>query len=334
MSGILQEDRLDWMELDNTEKKTSPPRPVQDPEHTEAITDGGVNSTSSSWRRRTGHFHPILICISGPQRGVRLRLQEKETVIGRSRSVDFQISDAGASRRHVLVSYENHDAADELPVCFVEDLESRNGTELNGKKIESRTRLAERDRITIGRTVLGFFLRDEEELLQEESIYEQATRDLLTGLHNRRQMVAFMRHYFERAQRGTSDLCLLFVDADHFKAVNDNYGHLVGDEVLRHMARLLSNHCRSSDLIARWGGEEVAIVLPDTLLDHASQLAERLRRAIDESVVRTAEESVSFTISIGGTQLRPTDTLDTLFQRADENLYLAKEGGRNICVVK
>lgn len=274
-------------------------------------------------------FRPVLICTNGPQRGRRFKLEQLETVLGRSREADFLIDDHGASRKHIKIIYENFQNPKEQPQCFLEDLQSRNGTELNGKAVKTRMKLEERDRIMIGRTTVGYFYRDEGELMQDESLYENATRDPLTGLDNRRHFLSLVKHYFAKSSRRQIEFSLLLADVDRFKSINDTYGHQVGDEALRHLSRVIIAVCRDSDLIARWGGEEIAIGLPDTVAKDALLLAERLRVNVERSPLATGETKVPMTISIGVTSLQENDNLDDLFARADKHLYEAKKAGRN-----
>lgn len=274
-------------------------------------------------------FHPILICMAGEARGQRYRLQRRETIMGRSRSCDVHLTDGGTSRSHCRITWENWDRTRETPMCYVEDLGSRNGTELNGVIIKGRMQLTERDRITIGRTILGFFLRDTEELLQDESLYVNATRDALTGLDNRYQMLSHLKHYMALASRRQIDLCLLLIDVDHFKSVNDTHGHPIGDVALQHLAGVLSRCSRESDLVARWGGEEFAISTPDSTLPNALRFAERLRQTVQDSPLVVGDLTIKMTISVGVALLGETDTLQVFFDKADKALYEAKQGGRN-----
>src|SRR5690606_32297528 len=128
--------------------------------------------------REKGAVHPVLISMAGAQRGLRFPINKHETILGRSRNCDFQLNDPGSSRQHIRITYENHAERNEVPSCYVEDLQSRNGTELNGAPLNKKVPLCERDRIKIGRTVLGFFFRDDEELIQEETLYNSATKDM------------------------------------------------------------------------------------------------------------------------------------------------------------
>src|SRR5690606_15615259 len=138
-------------------------------------------------------FRPVLICLSGELRGQRRPLDSRTLIIGRGSSADWHIDDGITSRTHAQITYENVDDPRSMPRCYVEDLGSRNGTELNGKQIEGPTRLVERDRLLVGSTVIGFYVRDSDELQNEMSLYHSATKDPLTALDNRRQLQATVR---------------------------------------------------------------------------------------------------------------------------------------------
>jgi len=315
-------------------------RPLDEPTgdtHAGGTSDSSGTDPGASPSHRSGTrfgpslFRPVLIGISGPSRGSNIPLVKSKTVLGRSGSADFRLNDSGSSRAHAQIVYENIELPNEVPRCYIEDMKSRNGTEVNGRKISGRVRLQERDRITIGRTVLGYFLRDDAELRYDESLYELATRDPLTGLDNRRQLLALLRSHLARASRTKSPLTFLLVDADHFKNVNDTYGHDVGDEALKFLSRILRASSRDSDLVSRWGGEEFGLALPDTRPADARALAERIRKAVASSELVLGTRTLRLTISIGASDFRPGDTVDTLFRRADEHLYRAKQNGRNRC---
>lgn len=155
---------------------------------------------------------------------------------------------------------------------------------------------------------------------------ELATQDMLTKLANRFQFDKVLNHSINLAVRSGRPLSMLLVDIDHFKEVNDRYGHLTGDGVLVGVARILTDSVRKSDVVARWGGEELVVLLPDSELSSALKLAEILRKRIEESVFSPVEK---VTCSIGAVQWREGETTDDLFHRVDEKLYTAKEGGRN-----
>lgn len=161
-------------------------------------------------------------------------------------------------------------------------------------------------------------------------LVELATTDVLTGLKNRRYFMETASQEFERARRYQTPLSLLMLDADHFKSINDRYGHPVGDEALKALAEHGQRQLREMDLFARLGGEEFAILLPQTDLNAARTVAERVRQSIAAQPVAAEESTVSFTVSIGLAQLEASTTnLDELLRQADAALYQAKENGRN-----
>src|SRR5581483_4332709 len=164
----------------------------------------------------------------------------------------------------------------------------------------------------------------------EESI-ELAVTDALTGLHNRRYMETHLKLLAEQAREGGRPLSVVLVDIDNFKSVNDTYGHAVGDNVLREFATRFRRNTRAVDLACRIGGEEFAIVMPDTELERACQVGERLRECIASEPFQTdCDTSLEITASVGIATLDGADcSIDALFRRADQALYVAKRGGRN-----
>ncbi len=153
-----------------------------------------------------------------------------------------------------------------------------------------------------------------------------AITDHLTGLYNRRYLFSRFREEFEKVKRLNTSLCCIMADIDHFKAVNDRYGHLAGDEVLKQVAQLLKSMVRAYDIVGRYGGEEFLVILPETRLEDARYLAERIRVRVKEEVTATAP----ITISLGVTMMLSGDEgLDDIIKRADKQLYLAKNGGRD-----
>lgn len=165
----------------------------------------------------------------------------------------------------------------------------------------------------------------QEKLLEIESI---SNTDMLTAIANRKKLDAELEKEVARTSRYRQPLSLVMFDIDHFKLVNDNFGHKVGDEVLKAMAHIVSRNLRSIDCFARWGGEEFMIVLPGLERDEAVGVAEKLRLLIAESM---PEQLPAITCSFGVTQYRKAETTGSLLQRVDDLLYQAKKSGRN-CV--
>jgi two-component system cell cycle response regulator len=189
-----------------------------------------------------------------------------------------------------------------------------------------RNELLARVRTQIKRKGHADYLRDR----LEESV-ELALTDALTGLHNRRYMEAHLAALAAQAQSGGRPLALVLVDIDNFKSINDTHGHDAGDSILRQFATRLRRNTRGIDLVCRIGGEEFVILMPDSGVERACQLGERLREAIAaEPFQRAGEPLLSVTASVGIAALDPAHgSLEGLFKRADQALYVAKRGGRN-----
>ena len=168
-----------------------------------------------------------------------------------------------------------------------------------------------------------------------EGVQRLARTDSLTGLFNRRHFFAAAQQEYERTKRYRHQLSVIMIDIDHFKAVNDTYGHAVGDQVLRGIARLVVEDQRSVDVIGRIGGEEFVILLPETAPSDARNAAERLRRTIENSKFDTSAGPIGVTVSLGIASLpqRGEVTLQRLLDNADEALYQSKAAGRNRVVV-
>lgn len=158
---------------------------------------------------------------------------------------------------------------------------------------------------------------------------ELARIDPLTGLFNRRAFIEQGGQALATAQRSDRPLSLVIIDIDHFKSINDRFGHAVGDQAIQAVARLLQDTCRRGDVVARWGGEEFILLLPETNRSQATFLAERLRQKIEETPLRTGDTAITLTASMGVAARDRHPSLDTLVSEADSQLYRAKECGRN-----
>jgi diguanylate cyclase (GGDEF)-like protein len=273
--------------------------------------------------------HPdraTLTVLSGPDAGATFSLDAAETTLGRSRHSSIPIDELSVSRNHARIV---RDA--EGRYC-VEDLGSTNGTFVSGRRIKQAP-LRSGDRLQIGREcVLRFAMVDEIEDTMQRRLYETASRDTLTGLLNRRALFERLSTEVAHATEVGGDLGLLMVDVDHFKRVNDTFGHVAGDQVLRAVAMTGTQALRAGDVLARYGGEELAVVARGADKASALALAERFRRMISELRVEVGGGAVGMTVSIGVAVLsecpRWTNGLD-LVALADERLYMAKNGGRN-----
>ena len=192
--------------------------------------------------------------------------------------------------------------------------------------------LAARVRTQIKRKRYTDFLRD-----NLDHSLELAVTDQLTGLHNRRYMSGQLGALVTRAARGGDPVSALMIDIDHFKKINDSFGHDIGDEVLREFAVRLASNVRAVDLPVRYGGEEFTVIMPDTKIEDAQRIAERIRLHVAGSPFRVSngDELLMVTISIGvAATVGPDDTAEALIKRADEAVYEAKAAGRNMVIAK
>jgi len=164
------------------------------------------------------------------------------------------------------------------------------------------------------------------------ALSSRLNEDYLTQLMNRRGLARAFQQEATRSDRGEGPMCVALLDIDNFKHLNDRLGHAVGDQALVHLSRVLRESIRPTDSIARWGGEEFVVVMPDAGLEVASSVAERLRRKVAGAavVLNDATRELTVTVSVGVAVMSgPRDTVDDLLRRADEGLYAAKRKGRN-----
>ena len=234
----------------------------------------------------------------------------------------------------------SEEATRNLPILAVVDIDERpklvRALDLGVNDVLSRPidtlELSARVRSQIKRKRYSDFLRN-----NLDHSLELAITDQLTGLHNRRYMAGQLQALVGRATRGGDSVALLLIDIDHFKTINDSFGHDVGDEVLREFAVRLATNVRAVDLACRHGGEEFVVVMPDTTVDAAERIAERLRRTVAGAPFRVmgGGHTLSVTISIGvAATTTGSDTPDALLKRADDGVYEAKAAGRNKVIAK
>ncbi len=158
---------------------------------------------------------------------------------------------------------------------------------------------------------------------------QQAHIDPLTQIANRRSMMKHLEGEYSRAIRNQESMCLLLIDVDHFKEINDVHGHHIGDEVLKSISELFVNRLRKQDVVSRWGGEEFLILLPQTTQHSAIEVAETIRKRVEEFTLEEAEKEVAITISIGVWAVNLEESIDDAIQQVDKLLYQAKHQGRN-----
>jgi two-component system cell cycle response regulator len=276
--------------------------------------------------QQTQSAYLIVISAKSPAGiGRMIKLDKAETVLGRSNESSFQVEDDGISRKHVKI------AIGPGGQYQVVDLGSTNGTFLNGSRVDLAA-LQDGDKIQIGsNTVLKFSLQDQLEEQYQKSIYESATRDGLTRTFNKKYFLDTLKKEFAYCLRHRVPLSLVMFDVDHFKKVNDTYGHQAGDFVLTRIAQRIHETIRTEDVFARYGGEEFALMLRETAEDKAFICAERCRRAVDMTDFNFNGTPMKVTISLGVTTLLDSDFAqpEELIAAADRYLYRAKHGGRN-----
>ena len=269
-----------------------------------------------------------LIVLAGTNVGAVYRLDNKETFLGRSQGCEIILGDTGISRQHAKLTLLGDSE------ILLQDLGSTNGTFVDEDRVTSLV-LSDGDRFQLGGTsLLKFSVSDEVEESFQRQLYESSVRDGLTGLHNRKHFDERMESEFGFAARHGSVLSLILVDIDHFKNVNDTYGHQAGDVVLRAVAQALKQNMRAEDIVARYGGEEFGVIARGITADNAIIFASRMRELVEGMVVEAEDQMITVTISLGVSTYLPDvfPDQDSLIAAADRALYEAKETGRN-CVV-
>ena len=274
-----------------------------------------------------------LVVINGADLGKKYVLAQTSTVIGRSSKVDIQVDEESISRSHAVI--DNYG-----DTVIARDLESTNGTYVNDLPVREK-RLIDGDQIKIGRTIFKFLSGSNIEAQYHDEIYRLTTTDGLTQIYNKRYFLKEMEREMSRSLRYERALSLVMCDIDHFKGINDTYGHLAGDHILRQVAKRVMTHIRRDDIFARYGGEEFALLLPEIGKVDAAKLAEKLRRLIEAEPFRFDNISIPVTLSMGVADLDeylqvqqtspdPNDISPFVFIKlADDRLYEAKKTGRN-----
>jgi two-component system cell cycle response regulator len=267
----------------------------------------------------------LLTCVSEPCRGRIFTVKSGVNILGRAVGADICIPAASVSRLHAQIAATAGN-------YVLTDLGSTHGTMCDGEPVLDSVVLHHGSRIVVGGAViLVFCIEDAIERRMRSTFYELATRDPLTNAHNRRFFSERLESEWPWAVRHAKPCALLVLDLDHFKRVNDTWGHRAGDKVLGEFARAVTGAIRGEDVFARVGGDEFALLCRVTDLEQASALAERIRALVEGFEVGWNSEHISTTVSIGvATSMDPgVESPEALVQRADERLYAAKAEGRN-----
>jgi len=283
----------------------------------------------------SGSSHPppvkasraVLTVQSGPEAGRVVPLaMEKPNTLGRGEECTVPFADARLSRLHARIGV----AAGRWVLT---DEGSTNGTILNGSRVDGHSQLDDGARILLAGTVslrFSFVTEDEERALTR--VYDAAMRDGLTGVYNRKALEERLASEVAFAVRHSAALSICMLDVDDFKSVNDTFGHLAGDAVIREVAARLARAVRTEDVVGRWGGEEFIVVARDISLDQAAQLAERLRKTVCGDAVVSDGQPITVSASFGVAAISccgERKDVRALLRIADERLYAAKRTGRN-----
>lgn len=298
-------------------------QPIEVP-RTRIATDQGI--TRISLRKLPESVNGIgdecLVVLYGGSIGRKYDLYGEEILIGRDPLNHIVIEVDSVSRNHARIVSDGDRR-------YVEDLDSTNGTYVADQQI-SRGALRSGDLLRVGDVIFKYLAGQDIEAAYHEEIYRMTISDGLTSIANLRYLQEFLERELARSRRYGRDLSVILIDIDHFKAVNDSLGHLCGDYVLRELCQLLARRVRREELLARYGGEELLLVLPETTVEGAASYGERLRAMVEAHRFVFEGHTVAVTVSMGvagfaANMARPRD----LIRVADERLYHAKRNGRN-----
>ena len=272
--------------------------------------------------------HGVLFVLGGPRAGTIYPLDEPIMNLGRGPSCQIPLQDEGVSRLHARILRTDEG-------FILEDAGSRNGTYCQGIRLTAPKRLQEGDRINLGATTaFRFSLQDRTEFHAIRQTLELMNHDPLTDLLNRRELEERFDVELAYARRHSTPLTILLIDIDNFKDVNDDYGHLIGDRVLREAANTLTKALRMEDVFGRYGGDEFALAVRGIDSEGITTLAERMRSYVEQMVLGANGRELKVTISVGGAMLLPRHKeVGALLHEADSALYEAKKLGRNRAII-
>jgi len=264
----------------------------------------------------------VLIHPPGPNLGRRYVLDRTFINIGRESSNDIVLDRDSVSRRHARIALRNGERV-------LIDLGSTNGTYVNDRQIQEH-RLRSGDQLKVGNSILKYLSGQDVEQAYHEEIYKMTIMDGLTQIYNKRYFIESLERELARAKRYGRALSLIMFDIDFFKGINDTYGHLAGDHILKELAQLVKGRTRSEEIVARYGGEEFVVLVPETDNAGATALAEQLRKLVEARTYSFEGEKIPVTISLGVASLTTQDwSVAEFIKASDERLYVAKRTGRN-----
>ena len=235
---------------------------------------------------------PCMVMIRGDFIGQVYEVSNEVTMIGRGDDVDLVVNDSSISRKHAMITQQSEG-------FFLSDLGSTNSSFVNKEQVDDPLPLTEGDKVAIGQVVFKFTYQDEADTEYHVMLRNMAIKDGLTRIYNKRYFTEVLGKECDYNRRHKIGLCLIIFDIDHFKQINDTWGHPAGDFVLKNLAQLIDNEARGYDLFARYGGEEFVILLRGAPLEAAIKLAERVRVEIEEHVFTYDELDLKITVSLG-----------------------------------
>ncbi|MEO1524942.1 MAG: GGDEF domain-containing protein [Planctomycetota bacterium] len=307
-------------------------------------TEVDVVSTSAGPDTQPGcllQIHPVAM------NGGLIRLGDQEIIVGRDDNCGLPLCDRSASRRHAAISHVQTDA-------FVRDLGSTNGTWVNDIRTGAEPfRLVAGDRVRFGTHVFKYLSANDIETQYHAAAYAMMTRDGSTGTLNKQSLFDHFDREISRAILRRRSLSLILLDVDYFKSVNDRYGHLAGDEVLRELCGKIHSRISDEALFARFGGEEFAILLPEEASNSAGEIAEGIREVIEATEFETCGGVIRVTVSLGVAEMEEVlhlievddnrskrserfrnELRSEMLECCDQRLYRAKTAGRNRVVIE
>lgn len=270
---------------------------------------------------------PVLVVISGKPLGKSFFLTKDTIILGRDLTVEISIPETSISRKHTEFKVVPQG-------ILLNDLGSTNGTYVNDQKVDSAI-LNDGDLIRCGSTILKFLKEGKIENIHYGKMYDLATTDDLTNALNKKAILEVVEEEFSKSKSKNQNFTLVMFDLDHFKKINDTYGHLAGDFVLKETCSLIKNKMiRGQDALGRYGGEEFILALRETPLKIAIDIAERIRSTIEKHNYTFDAKTILVTISMGVVTLDSTSkSAEDMISLADKALYDAKTQGRNrVCV--
>jgi diguanylate cyclase (GGDEF)-like protein len=284
------------------------------------ITDGTPKVTIT---RTPTPVRACLIQYSGDALGRRYQLDAPEILVGRAQECGIVLVDGSVSREHAKI-YSSGE------VFEVEDNHSSNGTYVQNQRISNRTPLTDGAILRFGSVLFKFFAKDNIESAFHDNIYRMATIDAATQLFNKKYLLETLESEFRLCRVYGRPLAVVYYDLDFFKKVNDTHGHNCGDYILRECAQVAKSCMRTNDILARFGGEEFVAVLPGADAATAAELAERIRKAIEDHAFEFEGKQLTQTVSMGVSEIQPAfQKPEDLLEDADRKLYQSKQGGRN-----